>query len=210
MELMTSSPDGLGTLSARGLLSAFGDDDGAKRHVGGVFMDFDYRRDGVVEFAEQSFGVGPHVRVPLSPTLRLATDISAEAVPILAVRDGYGKPITWSTLRLRRRCRWPRPGGTGIPGAALSLREWTGLLGSHTQRGRRNRSWSSWQTRRSASLSCGACQPGLATSSTGRSAPIPTAPPKPGASGVCRSFFRAVTSRPRRTGLGLDQSRKID
>jgi hypothetical protein len=94
MELMTSSPDGLGTLSARGLLSAFGDDGGAKNHVGGIFMDFDYRRDGVVEFAEQSFGVGLMSRAPLSGALRLATDFSAEAVPILAVRDRYGKPMT--------------------------------------------------------------------------------------------------------------------
>lgn len=94
MELMTSSPDGLGTLRVRGMLSAFGDDGGVRERVGGIFMDFDYRRDGVVEFAEQSFGVGLMSRAALSGALRLATDVSAEAVPILAVRDPYGKPLT--------------------------------------------------------------------------------------------------------------------
>jgi hypothetical protein len=93
MEIMSSSPDGLGTLSARGLLTAFGDDEAERRHVAGVFMDFDYRRDGVVEFAEQSFGVGVLSRMPLGGGLRLATDLSAEAVPILAVRDRFGKPL---------------------------------------------------------------------------------------------------------------------
>lgn len=116
MELMTSSPDGLGTLTARGLLSAFGDDDGARRHVGGIFMDFDYRRDGVVEFAEQSFGVGLVSRVPLSGALRLATDVSAEAVPILAVRDLYGKPITG------RRYDY----GAGVGGRVLAGLEYRG------------------------------------------------------------------------------------
>ena len=94
LELMTSSPDGLGTLSARGLLAAFGDDDRANTHVGGIFMDFDYRRDGVVEFAEQSFGVGLLSRAALGAGLRIATDVSAEAVPILAVRDLHGRAMT--------------------------------------------------------------------------------------------------------------------
>ena len=55
---MPSSPDGLGALNARGLLARFGEGNGNEGHMGGLFMDFDYRRDGAVEFAQQSFGVG--------------------------------------------------------------------------------------------------------------------------------------------------------
>lgn len=117
MELMTSSPDGLGALSARGLLTAFGTDQGLpRRHLGGIFMDFDYRRDGVVEFAEQSFGVGLLSRTPLGSSVTLATDVSAEAVPILAVGDRYGKPLTG------RRYDY----GAGVGGRVLAALEYRG------------------------------------------------------------------------------------
>ena len=89
MELMPSSPDGLGALNARGLLARFGEGDGTEGHMGGLFMDFDYRRDGAVEFAEQSFGLGRLSRTPLGSAFRLRTDVSVEAVPILAVQDRY-------------------------------------------------------------------------------------------------------------------------
>lgn len=94
LELLTSSPDLLGSLGARGLLVAFGPESGPLRHVGGLFMDFDYRRDGVVDFAQQSFGVGLLSRFPIGDgAFRVATDVSAEAVPILAVRDIYAAPL---------------------------------------------------------------------------------------------------------------------
>ncbi len=94
VELMPSSPDGLGAMNARGLLARFGEGDGSEGHMGGVFMDFDYRRDGAVEFAEQSFGLGRLSRTPLGGAFRLRTDVSAEAVPILAVQDPYTKTPT--------------------------------------------------------------------------------------------------------------------
>ncbi len=94
MELMPSSPDGLGALNARGLLARFGAGDGSEGHMGGLFMGFDYRRDGAVEFAEQSFGVSRLSRSPLGGGFRLRTDVSAEAVPILAVQDPYTRTET--------------------------------------------------------------------------------------------------------------------
>lgn len=94
MEFVGSSPDGLGWLNARGLLVAFGAGDRAGNRLGGLFMEFDYRLDGAVEFAQQSFGVGRLSRNELGSGFRLAADVSAEAVPILAVRDRYSKPLT--------------------------------------------------------------------------------------------------------------------
>ena len=89
MEVMPSSPDGLGALSARGLLARFGEGNGSEGHVAGLFMDFDYRRDGALEFAEQSFGLGRLSRTQLGERFRLRTDVSVEAVPILAVQDNH-------------------------------------------------------------------------------------------------------------------------
>ena len=91
MEFVGSSPDGLGWLNARGLLVGFGAGD---RATSGLFMEFDYRLDGAVEFAQQSFGVGRLSRNEFGSGFRLTTDVSAEAVPILAVRDRYSKPLT--------------------------------------------------------------------------------------------------------------------
>jgi hypothetical protein len=94
MELMPSSPDGLGSLNARGLLVRFGEADPGATHASGLFLDFDYHRDGALEFAEQSIGAGLLSRFPLRGAFGLATDLSAEAVPILAVQDRYGKALT--------------------------------------------------------------------------------------------------------------------
>jgi len=94
MELMPSSPDGVGAVNVRGLLARFGVGNGTEGHMAGLFMDFDYRKDGAVEFAEQSFGVGRLARTQLGDRLRLRTDVSAEAVPILAVQDPYSKLAT--------------------------------------------------------------------------------------------------------------------
>jgi len=96
LELLSSSPDALGQMSARGLLVGLGDD-APRTSVGGVFMDFDYRRDGVVDFAQQSFGLGLLSRSPMGGDFRLVTDVSLEATPILAVRDGYSEPLTERT-----------------------------------------------------------------------------------------------------------------
>ena len=94
MEIVTSSPDGLGSLNVRGLLTPLGAGHQAATHRGGIFMDFDYRRDGAVEFAQHSFSIGLLSRTPAGGRFRLATDVSASAVPILAVYDRYSKPLT--------------------------------------------------------------------------------------------------------------------
>jgi hypothetical protein len=94
VEFMPSSPDGLGSLYARGLLARFGEGTGGEGHMGGLFIDFDYRKDGAVEFAQQSFGVGRLSRASLGGGFRLRTDLSAEAVPILAVPDRHTAATT--------------------------------------------------------------------------------------------------------------------
>lgn len=114
LDLMSSSPDGLGSLSARGLLARFGTPDPASSRVGGVFMDLDYRRDGATEFAEQSFGVGMLSRTGAGDGLRLASDLSLEAVPLMAVRES--NPLG------RRRYDY----GAGVGARALAALEWRG------------------------------------------------------------------------------------
>jgi hypothetical protein len=59
----------------------------------GVFLDFDYRWDGRVGFAEQGIGLGMLSRFG-TEEWRLTTDITAELLPLLATTDRRARDVS--------------------------------------------------------------------------------------------------------------------
>jgi len=90
---MSSLSAVLTQLGARGIIASLGQRDGPTDKVVGVFLDFDYRWDGRVGFAEQSVGLGLLSRFG-SERWRVKTDLSAEVVPLLASTDRWSTPAT--------------------------------------------------------------------------------------------------------------------
>ncbi len=119
---MTSLSAVLTQLGARGIIASIGHRDGPTDRVVGVFLDFDYRWDGRVGFAEQSVGIGLLSRFG-NDRWRVKTDLSAEAVPLLASTD------RWSTPAVNRYYEF----GSGLGGRAVAQLEHHGrrlLFGS--------------------------------------------------------------------------------
>ena len=119
---MTSISAVLTQLGARGIIASIGHRDGPTDKVVGVFLDFDYRWDGRVGFAEQSVGLGLLSRFG-NERWRVKTDLSAEAVPLLASTD------RWSTPAVNRYYEF----GSGLGGRAVAQLEHHGrrlLFGS--------------------------------------------------------------------------------
>jgi hypothetical protein len=90
---MSSLSAVLTQLGARGIITAIGKKEGPTDRVLGVFLDFDYRWDGRVGFAEQSLGLGLLSRFG-DERWRVKTDLSAELVPLLASTDRWARPAT--------------------------------------------------------------------------------------------------------------------
>lgn len=78
-------------LGARGMITPLGRKEGPTDRVVGLFLDFDYRWDGRVGFAEQSFGLGMLTQFG-NERWRLQTDLSAELAPLIASTDRWATP----------------------------------------------------------------------------------------------------------------------
>ena len=112
---MSSLSAVLTQLGARGIITAIGQKEGPTDRIVGVFLDFDYRWDGRVGFAEQSVGLGMLSRFG-NERWRVKTDLSAEAVPLLASTD------RWSTPETGRYYEF----GSGLGGRAVAQLEHNG------------------------------------------------------------------------------------
>ena len=119
---MSSLSAVLTQLGARGIIASIGERDGPTDRVVGVFLDFDYRWDGRVGFAEQSIGLGLLSRFG-NEQWRVKTDLSAEAVPLLASTDRFATSVSVRYYEF----------GSGLGGRAVAQLEHNGhrlLFGS--------------------------------------------------------------------------------
>ncbi len=89
---MTSLNAVLTRLGVRGLATEFSEDGASKNRIVGLFIDFDYRWDGRVGIGTQGVGLGMLSRLG-SERWRVLTDVSAEAVPLLASTDRWAHPV---------------------------------------------------------------------------------------------------------------------
>jgi len=89
-ELSSGPTTTLTELGTRGLLAPLHRHVGPVERVTGVFMDFEYQWNESYQFSEQSFGIGTLSRTGTGDW-RLATDLSAELMPLVASSDLYAE-----------------------------------------------------------------------------------------------------------------------